>query len=339
MLFSAVSLAIAIGTQQVQPATAVPPVWTTVQTSVIDLVDSRGVSGVAALIHDSGLFLAHSSSVSGRQLRGRFSDRSEVSLLVVGTDEQTQLTLLKAMVWSSGVRKPFKVAPQPTKDGVELLAVTVGGPKIGEFIGGNKAGVMRPSLRYVPLSEVRMKSSNEHLGGSIVFDLHGDIVGVLGATLADENAKATDSGTRLSTGGGNFGGGASGLRQFGETSVTVAYALGREVLQRVVKGFISPSHEVEHPTIGIFFKASTDGRGVLVDTVMSNSPAGVAGIQPGDVILELDGIAVNNPVDLAAMLFRKNVGDRIRIGYSRGIVRGTADMKVASTQEVALLGR
>jgi S1-C subfamily serine protease len=339
MLYSAVSLAIAITAQQTQPVTAVPPVWTTVQPSVIELVDPRGVNGVAALIHDSGLFLAHNSSVSGTVVRGRFSDRSEVSLVVVAVDEQTQLALLKAMVWASGVRKPINVAPEPTKDGVELLAVTVGGPKIGEFIGGNKAGVMKPSLRYVPLSEIRMRSSNEHLGGSFVFNLKGELVGVLGAALADENSKAADTGTRVAAGAGGGGfGGASSLRQFGESSVTVAYALGREVLQRVVKGFVSPSHEVEHPTIGIFFKASTDGRGVLVDSVMASSPAGQAGIQPGDVILEVDGIAVNNPVDLAVMLFRKDVGDKVTVRYLRGLVRGTANMTVASTQ-VFELGR
>lgn len=321
-----------MGAQQAQPVTAVPPVWATIQPSVIELIDARGTNGVAALIHDSGLFLAHNSAVGGTVVRGRLSDRSEVSLLVVGIDEQTQLTLLKAMVWSSGVRRPIKVAPEPTKDGVELLAVTVGGPKIGEFIGGNKAGVMKPSLRYVPLSEVRMKSSNEHLGGSFVFNLNGELVGVLGAALADETSKANDAGTRVAAGGGGLGG--SNLRQFGESSVTVAYALGREVLQRVVKGFISPSHEVEHPTIGIFFKASTDGRGVLVDSVMASSPAGQAGIQPGDLILEVDGTAVNNPVDLAVMLFRKNVGDKITVRYGRGLLRGTANMTIAGTQEL-----
>jgi S1-C subfamily serine protease len=71
---------------------------------------------------------------------------------------------------------------------------------------------------------------------------------------------------------------------------------------------------------------------------MASSPAGQAGIQPGDVILEVDGIAVNNPVDLAVMLFRKDVGDKVTVRYLRGLVRGTANMTVASTQ-VFELGR
>lgn len=332
MLFSAVSLVLAAAAQQAQPVE--PAVWKTVQPAVVDLLDSRGTTGVAVLIDDSGLFMAHSSAFTGRQVRARLSDGSEVNLLVVGKDEQTQLVALKAMVWASGVRKPVRVAPEPTKDNVELLAVTVDGPKIGEYVGGSKAGVMKPSLRYVPLSEVRMRASNDLIGGSLVFDSAGDLVGVLGATLADERS-AADAGTRLS-GGGGFGG-STALRQFGESSVTVAYALGREVLLRVVDGFRSPSREVDHPTIGIFFKASPDGRGVLVDTVMAASPAARAGIQPGDMIFEIDGVAVNNPVDLAALLFRKNVGDDVTIKYGRGLTRGTASMKVSGSQSLELI--
>ena len=294
------------------------------------------MSGVAVLIDDSGLFLAHSSSVGARQVTARFKDSTEIALLVVSTDEQTQLTLLRAIVWSQGVRKPLKVAAAPTKQNVELLAYTISGPKSGEFVGEGKAGVMRPSLRYVPLSEVRMKSSNEHLGGSIVFDLNGDIVGVLGATLAEDAPKAADIGTGLNRAGTGGSAALSNL-QFGPQSVTVAYALGREVLLRVVKGFVSPSHDVDHPSIGIFFKSSPDGRGVLVDSVMATSPAGLAGIQPGDTILEVDGIAVNNPVDLAALLFRKNVGDKITVRYGRGLLRGTAEMKVSGSQLASIL--
>jgi S1-C subfamily serine protease len=332
MLYSAVSFLVAATAQQAQPA--VPAVWTNVQPAVANLLDSDRVGGVAVLIDDNGLFMAHRSAFKGRQVRARLSDKSEVTLLVVGQDDQTQLVALKAMAWASGVRRPIKVAPEATKDNVELLAVTVDGPKIGEFVGGNRAGMMKPSLRYVPLCEVRMRASNDLLGGSLVFDSVGDLVGVLGATLADET-KSADAGSAIGARGpGGFGG--NSLRQFGESTVTVAYALGREVLHRVVKGFRSPSHEVEHPTIGIFFKASVDGRGVLVDTVMAGSPAARANIQPGDLIYEIDGVAVNNPVDLAARLFQKNVGDTVEIKFGRGLASGTAEMKVAGSQALVL---
>jgi S1-C subfamily serine protease len=338
MLFSAVSLVVALAVPQAaQAQPAESTAWQAVQHSVVDLYGPRGPMGVAALIDDSGLFIAHSSSVQGRQAKGRFKDGTGVDLVVVTTDEHTQLTLLRSLVWSQGARRPLKVAPEATKPNVELLAVTVDGPKSGEFVGEGRAGVMRPSLRYVPLSEVRMKGSEANLGGSFIFDAHGHIVGVLGATLADEpESKTSDAATTLGNrGAGGFGG--SSLLQFGPQSVTVAYALGREVLQRVVAGFTSPAHEVDHPTIGIFFRASSDGRGVLVDSVMANSPAGRAGIQPGDLIVEVDGSPVNNPVSLAVHLFRKNVGESITVVYLRGLLRGTAQMKVVGTQETALV--
>ena len=69
---------------------------------------------------------------------------------------------------------------------------------------------------------------------------------------------------------------------------------------------------------------------------MAGSPAARANIQPGDLIYEIDGVAVNNPVDLAARLFQKNVGDTVEIKFGRGLVSGTAEMKIAGSQALAL---
>ena len=304
-------------------------VWHGVQRSVVFVQTGSETKGVGVLIDDSGLFLVHASSLKGKTNKAHYDDGTEVSLLTLGVDESTQLAVVQALYWEPGTRRVLRVADEPTKKNVELLAVTVEGPKTGEFVDDGKAGVMKPSLRYVPLSEMRLESSEQQLGGAIVFDASGDIVGVLGATLAAE-PDSKDATGRTSLGGG----GAAALmnRQFGPQGVVVAYALGREVLQRVVKGFVSPSHEVEHPTIGVFWKANPDGKGALVEVVMSGSPAANAGIKPGDVITEIDGVAVVTPVDLAVSLFKKNVGDTITLKITRGNVKTETQIKVAKGQ-------
>lgn len=309
-------------------------VWKEVRGSVLFVQDGGETVGVGALINDSGLFLVHSSAVKTKTLKGRYEDGRAVDLLAVGSDEHTQLSLVQALYWEQGVHKVLKVASQPTKSNVDLLAVTVGGPKTGEFVADGKAGVMRPSLRYVPLSEVRLEASEPQLGGAIVFDSEGDIVGILGATLATEGDADANTRVRNSLGGGGIGGSTIGAlkNQFGPQGVVVAYALGREVLQRVVSGFVSPSHEVEHPTIGVFWKANPEGRGAAIEVVMTGSPAAMAGIKPGDVVVEIDGQPVANPVDMAVMLFRKNVGDTISITFVRNQTRTTATVKVAGSQ-------
>lgn len=52
-----------------------------------------------------------------------------------------------------------------------------------------------------------------------------------------------------------------------------------------------------------------DGKGVLVTSVIENSPAAKAGVKAGDVITAIDGEAVDSPGDLARAINRKKEGD------------------------------
>src|SRR5262245_45817314 len=52
-----------------------------------------------------------------------------------------------------------------------------------------------------------------------------------------------------------------------------------------------------------------DGKGVLVTSVMEDSPAAKAGVRAGDVITAIDGEAVDSPGDLARVINRKKEGD------------------------------
>jgi len=63
---------------------------------------------------------------------------------------------------------------------------------------------------------------------------------------------------------------------------------------------------------------------------MSGSPSAIAGIHAGDVITQVDGQAVNSPIELAALLFRKNVGESVKVQYSRGERTSVTDVKVVS---------
>ena len=307
------------------------PAWKIVQASLAYIQDGNRVSGVAALIDDSGLFLAHKSAINGTLVKAKFTDGATLNLLVLKSDEYTQLTLLQATYWVQGVRRPLQVAKSPVTGEVGLLAATPAGPRLGEFIADGKAGVMKPSLRYVPLSEIRVESSDDRIAGSMVFNSAGELIGVFGATLvtSKRSVQAADALKR--------GIAAARSRAPGPRGVTVAYALGREVLQRVVDGFRSPSHEVQHPTIGIFFKANLTGRGVLIESVLAGSPSSIAGLMPGDVVLDVNGESVNAPVELAVLLFKQKIGDTLKVRYRRGVLTGTATVTVVGSQPT--LGR
>lgn len=60
--------------------------------------------------------------------------------------------------------------------------------------------------------------------------------------------------------------------------------------------------------LGDYF-GTADGKGVLVDEVKEASAAAKAGLRAGDVILEIDGEAINSSADLIRALNKKNEGD------------------------------
>ncbi len=336
MLSSAVNLvaaaALLSSSQQGQPA--LQAAWRGVAPSLASLQSGGMPAGVAALIDDSGLFIAHSSGLASNQVIATLSDNTIVTLTVQYVDQHTQLALLRANHWRMGVVKPISVAGRSPSKGAILLAATPSGPHLGEFVSDNRVGVMKPSLRYIPLSEVRLETIDQRVGGSMVFDVGGNLVGILGATLAAKETGGSAA-SSLDDLANQFNNGST----FGPRGLTVAYAIGPEVVGRVVKGFRSPQHRAEHPTIGIFFKASGTGRGVLVDSVLSQSAAAIAGIKPGDLILEFGGQTVNDPIILASLLFRQEIGKLVTVRVQRGNEISTVDVRIASDQAPLYLSK
>lgn len=310
-------------------------VWRQIEPSVAVVQSNGATSGVAVLIDDTGLFLTHATAAEG-QLSLSFSDGFTTSALLVATDDQTQLSLVKALIWTVGKRRVLSVSQGVSNTRVPLISVTSAGPRTGEFVTEDRAGVMRPSLRYVPLSEVRLEATNDLIGGALLFDASGSLFGVLGATLAQQ-----DTGQAQTQGGirqkslADFAPNALesvGANKFGPRGVTVGYALGHQIVARVVKGFVSPGHKVQHPTIGVFFKANATGKGVLIESVMAASPAARAGLMPGDVIYEIDGTPTNSAIGLAVALFKKEPGDKAMIRFGRGDQKGLAAVEVEGSQ-------
>jgi S1-C subfamily serine protease len=65
-----------------------------------------------------------------------------------------------------------------------------------------------------------------------------------------------------------------------------------------------------------YFRLSED-RGVLVESVDEDGPAGKAGMKAGDVILKLGGAAIRDGQDLRRELGRKEPGQEVVITVQR----------------------
>jgi putative serine protease PepD len=71
--------------------------------------------------------------------------------------------------------------------------------------------------------------------------------------------------------------------------------------------------------------------GAFVAQVSSGSPAAVAGIQPGDVIVSFNGQSVDSATALTQDVQAKNPGQGVQIGLYRGQTKQTISLTVGST--------
>ena len=334
MSLSAVSAFLALVALDVPKQSLTAPelrVWSKVRSSVVTLMQNGAPRGLGICVDKKGYFLAHKSACPSSILFGKLSSGPQIELRQVAMDEPTQLVLLYSPTLAEGVVSAVSLGAEPEKSGGTLLAILTTGPLRAEFVSGERFGVVNPSRRLVPLNELRFEAASSQIGGGLVFNLDGSLLGVLGATLGmgetnraefQNPAKALDAsppGTRSGLGGG--GGLALPLpsipvKQFGPAPQTVAYSVSSSVLQRVVGGLLSPTRKVLHPAIGVFCKDGAEP-GAEVASIQAGSPAERAGIQPGDIITSIGDAPVRNQVDVARITMRLRIGTTIDVKLKR----------------------
>lgn len=289
--------------------------------SLVEINGPNSSKAYAVLIDRHGLFLAHSSVVVSEQVPGKTYSGKIVLLSLVSLDEPTQLALFEARQWLEPGIAPIQVASPKEVLNRPVFAILGSTSVRGDVVAIDRPGVMKPSLRYVPLSEIRLEAqqSPARLGGAPVFTKEGKLAGLLGATLeplASPSALAGGMGTGMRAAPGKM----AGQPTFGPVGMTVGYSLGIDVLQRVVQGFTSPSRRPIHPTIGVFYRDSAE-KGAVVEAVVGGSTAEKAGILQGDVIVGVDDQEIGNAFDLATILFRQKVGSTLKVLLRRGASR------------------
>jgi serine protease Do len=107
----------------------------------------------------------------------------------------------------------------------------------------------------------------------------------------------------------------------------VGFAMPSNIIANVYNMLIGPEHKVVRGSIGISFQAAqssavtrmygfTNG-GVIVSTVTPSGGAAKAGIQPGDVIVSIDGRSIKDGDDLVNDISARHVGSSVKLGFLR----------------------
>jgi len=156
-------------------------------------------------------------------------------------------------------------------------------------------------------------------GGALV-NLAGELVGINTAII--------------SPAGGNVGIGFA-------IPINMARASMDQILEHgeVRRGQIGVGIQDITPDLREAFDLENGQFGVLVTSVLDDSPAARAGLRSGDIIIEVDGRATTSTAQLRSLIGVRKIGDKVRLTLLRGGDRKTLSVEVGEPQAQAKAGR
>jgi len=244
--------------------------------------------GSGFIISEDGYILTNHHVIAGAdEVIVRLSNREEYVASIVGSDEASDIALLK--VDAEGLPVLKFGDSDSLKVGEWVLAI---GSPFG-FDHSVTAGIVSakgrslPTDNYVPFIQTDVAINPGNSGGPL-FNLDGEVVGInsqiysrtggfMGLSFAIPIEMAVDV--------------ASQIREKGSVSRGWLGVLIQEVTRELAESF-----GMDNP------------RGALVAKVLDNSPAAGAGLQVGDVIVEFNGKEVMRSSSLPPLVGRSAVG-------------------------------
>lgn len=232
------------------------------------------------------------------------NDKREMKAKIVGVDERTDVAVLKI----DGKDLPVVRMGDPNKVRVGQWVVAVGSP-FG-FENTVTAGIVSakarrlPSETYVPFIQTDVAINPGNSGGPL-FNLAGEVIGI--------NSQI------YSRSGGFMG---------------ISFAIPIDVALKVERQLVAHG-SVQRGKLGITIQSLTQElaqnfglkqpTGALVSSVEAGSAGERAGIQPGDVVLDVDGETVNDSGDLPRIIGEKQPGAKVRVKLWRDGAEKTVD--------------
>ena len=263
----------------------------------------RQVPGLGSgfAIDDEGFVLTNEHVVSGADsivvtnAQGR-----RLPATLVGADALTDIAVLKV--------EAGRIPPAPLGTSSDLMvgepAIAIGNP-LGYFVANGEATVTAGVISGVA-RDIRDNDNNGSLFADMIQTDAAINPGNSGGALVNAEGKVIGvNSSILSRSGGSEGLGfaipidralriASELRDFG----------------RIRRPWIGVDPEIVASDTSLF--SSTRIRRVAPD-----SPAQTAGLQSGDVLVEVDGRRIDSPLDLEVGLLDAGVGARVQVRYQR----------------------
>jgi serine protease Do len=263
----------------------------------IEEYDAKSLGSGFIISQDGYILTNHHVVKDADEIIVRLSDRRELKAEVIGSDERSDVALVK--VEAEGDLPVVEIGKsREVKVGEWVLAI---GTPFG-FDHSVTAGIVSalgrslPNESYVPFIQTDVAINPGNSGGPL-FNMDGEVVGVnsqiysrtggyMGLSFAIPIDVAMDVADQLKTKG----------------RVTRGW-LG--VLIQGVTRELAESFDMDHP------------HGALVAQVLADSPAEAAGIQVGDIIVEFNGTEVPDSASLPPIVGRTKVDKAVPVKVIR----------------------
>jgi serine protease Do len=254
--------------------------------------------GSGVIVQSDGLIMTNNHVVNqADDIKVFLSDKREFKAKLIGTDTKTDLAVVK--IDADGLQ----TVRWADSDRLEVgeLVLAVGNPfGLNQTVTmGIVSAVGRASMgiaEYEDFIQTDAAINPGNSGGPLV-NVRGEVVGINTAIF--------------SRSGGNMGIG------FAVPS-NLAHSVLEQLVRggRVVRGWLGVSIQELSPELAAQFGLESTA-GVLVSDVVEDSPAKKAGFERGDVVVEYDGKAVENPTQLRNAVAQTPIGKRVTVKVVR----------------------
>jgi serine protease Do len=278
-----------------------------------DKDDKDDNAGTQAMSSGSGFFISADGYIvtnnhvleNSTEIKVTLKDKREFKATVVGRDEATDLAVIKV----EGKGFPYVDFENSAKPRVGDWVIAVGNP-FG--LGGTAtAGIISAYGRdigeqFVDYIQIDAPINRGNSGGP-TFDIYGRVIGV-------NTAIFTPSGG----------------------SVGIGFAIPADVADTITKQLISGGKvtrgymgaTIQNVTPEIADSLGISGKkGALIAEVVPGGPSDKAGLQPGDVVLQLNGQAVSSNSELTRLVAQVHTGDIMHLQILRNGQTRTVDIK------------
>ncbi len=254
--------------------------------------------GSGVIVAPDGYILTNNHVIDGaKEIKVYTSDKRELKARVIGADPKTDIAVVKVEAKDLPTL-PFADSSQAQ---VGDIVLAIGNPfGVGQTVTmGIISATGRGNLGiedYEDFIQTDAAINPGNSGGALI-NASGQLIGINTAIL--------------SRAGGNQGVGFA-------VPANLARAVMNQLLKsgKVVRGYLGVSIQPVTPEIAKAFNLP-DARGALVGEVTPDGPAARAGLAQGDVIVELNGVRVDDSRDLRLKVSQLAPGSAIRLKLLR----------------------